>query len=156
MQYVLWSTKIFVHYQCVPLLISPCYSWKIAELLLNNNHPLAPLLTISIYLTYIYSHWFIFLIILLTCWTSDSFWIHKATPSIYWITLHLAITCHLQNVRKLVSCWVITWWWKKPEYSERTTDHGKATGKLYHLRLRVECTLFVIYKAGREHTPYWW
>jgi hypothetical protein len=25
-----------------------------------------------------------------------------------------------------------------------------ATGKLYHLRLRVECTLFVIYKAGRE------
>ena len=25
---------------------------------------------------------------------------------------------------------------------ERTTDHGQATGKLYHLRLRVECTLF--------------
>jgi hypothetical protein len=24
------------------------------------------------------------------------------------------------------------------------------------LRLRVECTLFVIYKAGREPTPYWW
>jgi hypothetical protein len=23
----------------------------------------------------------------------------------------------------------------------RTTDHGQATGKLYHLRLRVECTL---------------
>jgi hypothetical protein len=22
---------------------------------------------------------------------------------------------------------------------ERTTDHGQATGKLYHLRLRVEC-----------------
>jgi hypothetical protein len=44
------------------------------------------------------------------------------------------------------------YWWKKPE---RTTDHGQATGKLYHLRLRVECTLFVIYKAGREPTPYW-
>jgi hypothetical protein len=43
----------------------------------------------------------------------------------------------------------------KPEYPERTTDHGQATGKLYHLRLRVECTLFVIYKAGREPTPYW-
>jgi hypothetical protein len=28
------------------------------------------------------------------------------------------------------------------EYQERTTDHGQATGKLYHLRLRVECTLF--------------
>ena len=38
---------------------------------------------------------------------------------------------------------------------ERTTDHGQATGKLYHLRLQVECTLFVIYKAGREPTPYW-
>jgi hypothetical protein len=30
---------------------------------------------------------------------------------------------------------------------ERTTDHGQATGKLYHLRLLVECTLFVIYKG---------
>jgi hypothetical protein len=29
-----------------------------------------------------------------------------------------------------------------PEYPERTTDHGQATGKLYHFRLRVECTLF--------------
>jgi hypothetical protein len=26
-------------------------------------------------------------------------------------------------------------WWKKPEYLERTTDHGQVTGKLYHLRL---------------------
>jgi len=25
---------------------------------------------------------------------------------------------------------------------ERTTDHGQATGKLYHLRLRVKYTLF--------------
>jgi hypothetical protein len=30
---------------------------------------------------------------------------------------------------------------------------GKATGQLfYHLRLRVECTLFVIYKTEREPT----
>ena len=37
----------------------------------------------------------------------------------------------------------------EPQYSERTTDPGQATGKLYLLRLRVECTLFfVIYKAG--------
>ena len=34
------------------------------------------------------------------------------------------------------------------------TDHGQVTGKLYHLRLRVECTL-LSYKAGREPTPYW-
>jgi 23S rRNA maturation-related 3'-5' exoribonuclease YhaM len=38
---------------------------------------------------------------------------------------------------------------------ERTTDHKQATGKLYHLRLQVESTLFEIYKAGREPTPYW-
>ena len=42
-------------------------------------------------------------------------------------------------------------WWRKPE---RTTDHGQATGKLYHLRLRVECTLFVIYKAGLFYNSY--
>ena len=46
-------------------------------------------------------------------------------------------------------------WWRKPEYPERTTYHGQATVKLYHLRLRVKCTLFVIYKAGREPMPYW-
>ena len=48
------------------------------------------------------------------------------------------------------------YWWKKPEYPDRTTDHGQATGKLYHLRLWVECTLFLIYKAVHEPTPYWW
>ena len=38
-------------------------------------------------------------------------------------------------------------WWRKPEYLDRTTDHGHATGKLYHLRLQVECTLFLICKT---------
>ena len=46
-------------------------------------------------------------------------------------------------------------WWKKPEYPERTTDHGQATGKLYHLRCESSAPYFVIYKAGREPTPYW-
>jgi len=45
---------------------------------------------------------------------------------------------------------------EEAEYPERTTDHGQATGNLYHLQLRVECTLIVIYKAGREPTTYWW
>jgi hypothetical protein len=44
---------------------------------------------------------------------------------------------------------------EESDYPERTTDHGQATGKLYHLRLRVEFTLFVDYKAEREPTPYW-
>ena len=34
-------------------------------------------------------------------------------------------------------------------------DHGQASGKMYHLRLRVEWTIFFIYKAGSEPTPYW-
>jgi hypothetical protein len=40
---------------------------------------------------------------------------------------------------------------KKPEYLERTTDHGQATGKL-HLRLQVECTLFCnLQSRARTH-----
>jgi hypothetical protein len=43
-------------------------------------------------------------------------------------------------------------WWGKPEYPERTTDHGQATGKLYHLRLWVECTLFCdLQSRARTH-----
>jgi hypothetical protein len=41
--------------------------------------------------------------------------------------------------------------WRPVLVVEEATDHGQATNKLYHLRLQVECTLFVIYKAGREH-----
>jgi hypothetical protein len=40
---------------------------------------------------------------------------------------------------------------EEAEYPERTTDHGQATGKLYHLRLRVECTLFC-YLQSRART----
>jgi hypothetical protein len=42
------------------------------------------------------------------------------------------------------------------EYPEKTGDPGQATGKIYHLRLRVECTLFVIYKGGCKPMSYWW
>ena len=35
-------------------------------------------------------------------------------------------------------------------------EEAGVPGKLYHLRLRFECTLFVIYKVGRKPTPYWW
>ena len=35
---------------------------------------------------------------------------------------------------------------------ERTTDHGEATAKLSHLRLRVECTLFCnLQSRARTH-----
>ena len=41
-------------------------------------------------------------------------------------------------------------WWKKPEYPERTTDHGQATGKPYHLWLRVEWYLKKKLEYGEE------
>ena len=43
-------------------------------------------------------------------------------------------------------------WWKMSEYPERTTDHGQATGNLFHLRLQVECTLFYnLQSRARTH-----
>ena len=45
------------------------------------------------------------------------------------------------------------YWWKKPEYPDRPTDHGQATGKLYHLQLWVECTLFFnLQSRARTHS----
>jgi hypothetical protein len=40
----------------------------------------------------------------------------------------------------------------------KKNNHGQATGKLYHLQPRVECTLIVIYKAGHKHNfiMYWY
>ena len=68
------------------------------------------------------------------------------------------------NSKRLIDFWCLTplsaifqlyhgnqfLWWKNPE---RTTDHGQATGKLYHLQMRVECTLFCNLQS--EPTPYW-
>jgi hypothetical protein len=38
---------------------------------------------------------------------------------------------------------------KKPEYPERTTDHGQATGKFYHLRLHD------LFHQVRSISKYW-
>jgi len=53
---------------------------------------------------------------------------------------------------------VIPWrpvkWWKKPEHPERTTDHGQATGNLYHLRLRTHAVLVIgLYELLGNPTP---
>jgi uncharacterized DUF497 family protein len=41
---------------------------------------------------------------------------------------------------------------EEAEYPERTTDHGQAIGKLYHLRLRVEYILFCNFQSrARTH-----
>ena len=68
-----------------------------------------------------------------------AFW----TDLIFGVLTPLSTKCQLYHGDQIQ-------WWKKLEYPERTTDHGQSTGKLYHLRLRVECTLFVFYKDGRE------
>ena len=36
--------------------------------------------------------------------------------------------------------WRPVWWWRK---LDKASDPGQATGKLYYLRLRVECTHFL-------------
>ena len=44
---------------------------------------------------------------------------------------------------------------EEAEYPKRTTDHGQATGNLYHLRLRVECTLFChLQSQARTHAVF--
>jgi hypothetical protein len=35
------------------------------------------------------------------------------------------------------------WWWKKPEYPERTTGHGQATGKPYHCNMKRTCKILL-------------
>ena len=41
---------------------------------------------------------------------------------------------------------------RSQEYPDRITDHGQATGKLNHLRMRVECTLFCnLQSRARTH-----
>ena len=44
---------------------------------------------------------------------------------------------------------------EKAGVPETTTVHGQATGKLYHLRLRGECTFFCNLESRGEPTPYW-
>ena len=80
---------------------------------------------------------------------------------IWWFICILPLQIQLSRMNE---CWCLTplsaifqlyhgdqfYWWKNQEYPEKTGDPGQATGKMYHLRLRVECTLFVMYKAGRE------
>ena len=47
-------------------------------------------------------------------------------------------------------------WWSVLVVEEAGVlrENHQATGKLYHLRQWVECTLFIIYKAGHEPTSY--
>ena len=44
-------------------------------------------------------------------------------------------------------------WWRKPEYSEKTTDLSQVTGKLYHLKSTCDVNLLsklsIIFKEWR-------
>ena len=48
------------------------------------------------------------------------------------------------------------WWRRKPEYPERTTDHGKKLENFIICCCEWSAPFFVIYKAECELTPYWW
>ena len=44
---------------------------------------------------------------------------------------------------------------EEAEYPERTTDHGQATGNIYHLWLQVECPLFSnLQSRARTHAVF--
>jgi hypothetical protein len=63
-------------------------------------------------------------------------YLHKAIQGKYWINKVL------KQAKIRISHGDQFQWWRKAEYPERTIDPGQATGQLYHLRLRVQCTLF--------------
>ena len=43
------------------------------------------------------------------------------------------------------------WWWRKPEYPERTTDPGQETGKLYYLRCESSAPYCNLQSRARSH-----
>ena len=68
-----------------------------------------------------------------------------------WLIWFIVFNATFSNI-SAISWQPLFCWWKKPEYPERTTDHGQATGKLYHLRLRVECTCYCnLQSRARTH-----
>jgi hypothetical protein len=95
-------------------------------------------------------------------------WFKWTTKSTKIRTLRLIM---ISQYIKDMDDWLIDFWcltplsaisWRPVLVVEETGVPGEnhrpweTTGKLYHLRLRVEWTLFVIYKAGRDPTPHWW
>jgi hypothetical protein len=64
--------------------------------------------------------------------------------NILWVTSQ-SISCHmtLSAMNYLLNIMATSFSGGRSRSTpERTIDHGQATGKLYHLRLQVECTLF--------------
>ena len=68
----------------------------------------------------------------------------------FWFIWFIVFNATFSNI--LAISWRPVLWWRKPEYPRRTTDHGQAIGKLYHLRLRVECTFYCnLQSRARTH-----
>ena len=72
-----------------------------------------------------------------------------------WFDWSIVFNATFSNI-SAISCWPVLVMEEAGVPRENLTDHGQATGKLYHLRPRVECTLFCNLQSRREPTPYWW
>ena len=84
----------------------------------------------------------------------------KSTATTTWLRLIKAfdlIWCLVFNAT-FSNISAISWrsvkWWKKLSTRGEPPTMGKQLVNFYHLRLRVECTIFVIYKAVHESTSY--
>ena len=72
-----------------------------------------------------------------------------------WGSLGYGVLTPFSTIFQLYHCRQFQWW-RKPEYPERTTDPGQATGKLYHLRLRVECSHYKINELHPNDSKSFW